>query len=240
VSAAPLRDNMPWSRATLDGVLVDLDGTMVDTLGDFTEALQRMLCDLPAPFCDFRLTPALVESFVGKGADHLIKSLLAHVDAELATHENVALIDLASASYQGHYQSVNGRFSRVYPGVAEGLGSWQAQGLKMACVTNKPTAFARTLLADKGLAGYFSLVVGGDTVARKKPDPMPLLHACSVLGIHPARTLMVGDSVNDAQAARAAGCPVLLVSYGYNHGQPIHTAGADAVADSLIELLGLT
>jgi len=236
VSHATLSGAALWSRADLDAVLVDLDGTMVDTLADFGEALQRMLAELPAPFCSFTLTPALVEKFVGKGSDHLIKSLLAHIDAAQAAPENIALIDRAAAAYQSHYRQVNGRFSSVYPGVAEGLAHWQEQGLKMACVTNKPTAFAQDLLADKGLAGFFSLVVGGDAVARKKPDPMPLLHACTVLGTAPARTLMVGDSVNDAQAARSAGCPVLLVRYGYNHGQPVQTAGADALVDSLAEL----
>lgn len=223
----------PWSRADLDAVLVDLDGTMVDTLADFGQALQRMLADLPAPFSAFTLTPSLVEKFVGKGSDHLIKSLLAHIDAAQAAPENIALLERASAAYQAHYRQVNGRFSTVYPGVMEGLAHWQKQGLKLGCVTNKPTAFAQDLLADKGLVQFFELVVGGDAVARKKPDPMPLLHACAVLGVEPARTLMVGDSVNDAQAARAAGSPVLLVTYGYNHGQCVHTVDADAFVDSL-------
>ena len=223
----------PWSRADLDAVLVDLDGTMVDTLADFGQALQRMLADLSPPFSEFTLTPALVEKFVGKGSDHLIKSLLAHIDAAQAAPENIALLEQASAAYQAHYRQVNGRFSTVYPGVLEGLAHWQMQGLKMGCVTNKPTAFAQDLLADKGLAEFFQLVVGGDAVPRKKPDPMPLLHTCAMLGVEPARTLMVGDSVNDAQAARAAGCPVLLVSYGYNHGQSVYTVDADAIVDSL-------
>ena len=104
------------------------------------------------------------------------------------------------------------------------------------CVTNKPAAFARDLLQEKGLAPFFPLVIGGDTVARKKPDPMPLFHACERLGTVPGRTLMVGDSSNDAQAARAAGCPVLLVSYGYNHGEPVDQVDADAVVDRLTQL----
>jgi phosphoglycolate phosphatase len=106
----------------------------------------------------------------------------------------------------------------------------------LVCVTNKPAAFARDLLQEKGLASFFPLVIGGDTVARKKPDPMPLLHACERLGTVPGRTLMVGDSSNDAQAARAAGCPVLLVSYGYNHGEPVGQVDADAVVDRLTQL----
>lgn len=230
VVTAPL---MPWSLRDFDAAIVDLDGTLVDTLGDFIEALQRMLRDLPAPFAEFTVTPALVERMVGKGSEHLIKSLLAHVNGAQEAMNSVALFDAAWARYQVHYQAINGDYSAVYPGAREGLQQWQAAGLRLVCVTNKPTAFARTLLQHKGLDHFFLAVVGGDAVARKKPDPMPLLHACSLLATPPARTLMVGDSSNDAQAARAAGCPVLLVRYGYNHGEPVESAGADAYAEAL-------
>jgi phosphoglycolate phosphatase len=106
----------------------------------------------------------------------------------------------------------------------------------MACLTNKPTAFAKVLLADKGLAGFFSHVYGGDAFPRKKPDPMPLLETCKALGTLPAHTLMLGDSQNDALAARAAQCPVVLVTYGYNHGEPIHGVDCDGFVDSMAEL----
>lgn len=227
---------LPWPMRQFDAAIVDLDGTLVDTLGDFVEALQRMLRDLPAPFASFTVTHTLVEQLVGKGSEHLIKSLLAHVDSAQAATNSVALYERAWARYQVHYQAINGDYSAVYPGALEGLQQWQAQGLRLVCVTNKPTAFAQTLLQHKGLDGFFLHVIGGDAVARKKPDPMPLLHACSLLGTEPARTLMVGDSSNDAQAARAAGCPVLLVRYGYNHGEPVEAAGADAYTDALATL----
>ena len=231
-----LSTHTPWRRQDLDAVIVDLDGTMVDTLGDFVQALQRMLGDLPEPYASFVLDKDLVERCVGKGSEHLIKSVLAHIQPAQAAMENIALYESAWASYQRHYPVVNGHYSAVYPGVVPGLDMLQRAGLALVCVTNKPTAFARALLADKGLSPYFRLVIGGDAVARKKPDPMPLLHACEQLGVLPARTLMVGDSSNDAQAARAAGCPVLLVSYGYNHGEPIRAVDADAYVDSLDEL----
>ena len=105
----------------------------------------------------------------------------------------------------------------------------------MACLTNKPTAFALTLLERKGLRGYFQQVFGGDAFERKKPDPLPLHKTCEALGTLPSRTLMVGDSSNDARAARAAGCPVVLVSYGYNHGEPVRGVDADGFVDSLAE-----
>jgi phosphoglycolate phosphatase len=231
-----VRDPIQLPLAAMDAVIVDLDGTMVDTLGDFVQALQRMLAELPEPFQSFVVEQALVERLVGKGSEHLIKSLLAHIDTAQVAIKNVALFEVAWQAYQRHYPDVNGHYSAVYPGVREALAQWQQAGLKLVCVTNKPTAFAQALLAEKQLAVYFSAVIGGDAVARKKPDPMPLLHACAQLQTVPARTLMVGDSSNDALAARAAGCPVILVSYGYNHGEPVDRVDADGVLDSLAQL----
>lgn len=227
---------LPWALPAFDAAIVDLDGTLVDTLGDFVEALRRMLGDLPSPYRDFVVDRVLVERLVGKGSENLIKSLLALVDVAQTAINSGALFNLAWASYQRHYPDVNGRYSSVYPGALQGLAQWQAAGLRLACVTNKPTAFALALLVDKGLDRYFLHTIGGDAVARKKPDPMPLLHACNLLGSMPRRTLMVGDSSNDAQAARAAGCPVLLVSYGYNHGEPITAVDADGFVDTLADL----
>ena len=111
-----------------------------------------------------------------------------------------------------------------------------ARGLRLACLTNKPTAFTRPLLAAKGLDGFFDHVFGGDAFERKKPDPLPLIKACEALGTRPDRTLMVGDSSNDARAARAAGCSVVLVTYGYNHGEPVSAVDADGIVASLAEL----
>ena len=216
----------PLNPATFDAAIVDLDGTMVDTLGDFTEALNRMLAELGLP----PIARTAIEPMVGKGSEHLIRSVLAHVGAP-AQH-----YDAAWDSYQRHYAVVNGQHSEVFPGVADGLRALQSHGLRLACLTNKPTAFARALLQSKGLDGYFSQVFGGDAFERKKPDPLPLLRTCEALGSVPARTLMVGDSSNDAQAARAAGCPVVLVTYGYNHGEPVRGVDADRFVDSLAEL----
>ena len=111
----------------------------------------------------------------------------------------------------------------------------QDAGWSLACLTNKPVAFARTLLANKGLDSFFGHIFGGDSFERKKPDPLPLLKTCEALGTSPAQTLMVGDSSNDAQAARAAGCPVILLRYGYNHGQPVDAVSADGHLDDLTQ-----
>ena len=227
-----------------DAAIIDLDGTMVDTMGDFVVALNRMLLDLDLPDKP-QLARSVVETMVGKGSEHLIASVLNHLSAldliaQPAINTGAAgaspLFDEAYASYQKHYHAVNGQFSQVYPGVRQGLEGLQKTGLKLACLTNKPLAFAQALLKSKGLDGFFGEVFGGDSFQRKKPDPLPVRKTCEAMGSSPARTLMIGDSSNDALAARAAGCPVILVTYGYNHGEAVRLVDADGFVDSLAEL----
>jgi phosphoglycolate phosphatase len=209
--------------------IIDLDGTMVDTLGDFAVALNRMLADLGLP----PIESSAIEAMVGKGSEHLIRSVLAHVQAAPSLYE------AAWQSYQKHYLAINGQYASVFPGVARGLHLLKDTGLKLACLTNKPTNFAVPLLQAKNLAQFFPVVFGGEMFERKKPDPLPLIRTCEALGEPPGLTLMVGDSSNDAQAARAAGCPVILVTYGYNHGEPVRTVDADGFADSLVEVAAM-
>lgn len=199
---------------------------MVDTIGDFAVALNRMLADLGLP----RVERVTIERLVGKGSEHLIRSVLARVGGRPELYER------AWRGYEQHYLAINGEYAQVYPGVPEGLAALRACGLRLVCLTNKPTAFARPLLDRKGLASYFEAVFGGDAFERKKPDPLPLLKACEALGTAPARTLAVGDSSNDAQAAQAAGCRVVLVTYGYNHGEPVRNVPADGYVDSLADV----
>ena len=215
---------LPW-RA----VIVDLDGTLIDTLGDFVVVLNRVLSELALAPVD----RGFLARTIGKGSEHLVRSTLLHVGAD------AALYPQAWALYQRHYLAVNGEHASVYPGVVEGLTALKARGLGLACLTNKPTAFALPLLRQKELDGFFSVVFGGDAFEHKKPDPLPLIKTCEALGTAPAQTLMVGDSSNDARAARAAGCPVVLVSYGYNHGEPVESVDADGVIDSLDRLDGI-
>ncbi len=214
---------------------------MVDTLADFEVALNRTMADLDLP----GVNRAAVARTVGKGSEHLIRSLLAEQLAlpevrglgQTCPARSVdALFEPAWRRYQHHYREINGQFSDVFPGVTEGLRALSARGFALACLTNKPLAFAQALLQAKGLDGHFAHVFGGDSFERKKPDPLPLLKTCEALGTTPAQTWMVGDSQNDALAARAAGCPVALVTYGYNHGQPITEAPHDLLIGSLAEL----
>jgi phosphoglycolate phosphatase len=223
-------------------VIVDLDGTMVDTLGDFQVALNGMLADLGLP----ETARQSVERAVGKGSEHLVRTVLAQqlrwtgiqtaADVQALQPAGEALVAQGLAHYQRHYRRINGLHAKVYPGVKEGLANLKAQGWSLACLTNKPLAFAQELLKIKGLDGFFTAVFGGDSFERKKPDPLPLIKTCEALGTLPAQTLMVGDSQNDAQAARRAGCPVVLVTYGYNHGEPVRSVDADGFVDSLAEL----
>lgn len=213
------RSNTGWLQAAI----VDLDGTLVDTLGDFDVALNRTLADLGLPPLD----RAFIERTIGKGSEHLIRNSLAAVGG------NSALYDEALAHYQRHYRAINGEFSTVYAGAVAGLDRLRAAGLALACVTNKPRDFAVALLERKGLADHFAQVFGGDSFERRKPDPLPLLRAAAALGSTLQRTLAIGDSANDALAARAAGCPLVLVSYGYNHGEAVHGLGADGVVDRI-------
>lgn len=225
----------------IDAVIFDLDGTLVHTLGDFQVALHRTMADLDLP----PVSDVLVAQTIGKGSEHLIRTLLAHqmarpevkgVGQACPALSVDALFDRAWQRYQHHYLAINGQFADVYPGVLDALESLSARGIPMACLTNKPLAFAQTLLQEKSLTSFFGPVFGGDSFERKKPDPLPLLKTCEALGTSVARTLMVGDSSNDAQAAHAAGCPVVLVTYGYNHGQPVQATPAAAWLDSLADL----
>jgi phosphoglycolate phosphatase len=208
-------------------VTIDLDGTLLDTIPDLAAAANLMLCELERPPLD----EALVRTFVGKGIRNLVERVLA------AAFDGAAagLLPQALAIYERCYASVNGRHTTIYPGVVEGLEILRAGGFPLACVTNKSTRFTLPLLAQVGLAPCFREVVAGDTLPRKKPDPMPLTHVCESLGIAPRDMLMIGDSVNDAQAARAAGCPVFCVDYGYNEGRDVRELDIDAIVSSLIE-----
>lgn len=225
----------------IDAVIFDLDGTLVHTLGDFQVALHRTMADLDLP----PVSDALIEQTIGKGSEHLIRTLLTHqiarpevkgVGQACPALSVEALFDRAWQRYQHHYLAINGQFANVYPGALEALQMLADRGMPMACLTNKPLAFARALLQDKSLSHFFGPVFGGDSFERKKPDPLPILKTCEALGTAVARTLMVGDSSNDALASHAAGCPVVLVTYGYNHGQPVQDTPAAAWLDTLADL----
>ncbi len=206
----------------IHAALVDLDGTLVDTLRDFTVSLNAMLADLSLP----PLTHQQVETLIGRGSEHLIRGALQLQNKTDSASLSEATCEKAWQLYQAHYRANNGLHSRIYPGVVEGLAQMKQWGWSLACVTNKPAEFARELLRQKGLDHHFDHVTGGDSYPRKKPDPMPLLKTCELLNTEPQRALMIGDSIHDAHAAQAAGCPLVLVTYGYHHGADLMALGA--------------
>ena len=216
--------------------MIDLDGTLVDTMGDFDAVVALMLKDLGLP----ALERVHLEGMVGKGSEHLIQAVLTRqkpLKDTGAQPPTEAELKQAWHLYQAHYQRINGQASAVYPGVMQGLQGLAALGLPMACLTNKPRDLAQKLLQQKGLSEFFQVVFGGDSFERKKPDPLPLIKTCEFLGFEPSQVLMIGDSSNDAQAAHAAGCKLVLLSHGYNHGQPIREVPANLHLDSLAEIL---
>lgn len=224
-AAAAVRD---IRTAEIKAALIDLDGTLLDTAHDFTAALNRMLAGLAAR----PIEHAEVLRYIGKGSEHLIACVLApRFEADQAQ----ALFQQAFDSYQAEYARVNGRQTTLYPEVKTGLDALRAAGIKLACVTNKPRRFALELLQQYGLLDYFTVVYGGDSWPRKKPDPLPMIEACRALGVAPTQAVAIGDSENDALAALAAGMWSLAVPYGYNHGQPVQIIPADGIVENLLQ-----
>ena len=223
---------MRSGTAGIRAAIIDLDGTMLDTVPDFEAALNGMRAEFGlAP-----ITQDTIKPLVGKGSEKLVRDALL-LDWDAARVDEV--FDDALAGYQRHYLAINGNRSTLFDGVIEGLQAMREAGLRLVCVTNKPIAFALPLLDQKGLAPYFERVFGGDSFAKKKPDPMPMLGACAALDLPPSAVVAIGDSSNDAEAARAAGCFVLTVPYGYNHGRPIQEINSDGIVSSLLEAAAL-
>jgi phosphoglycolate phosphatase len=213
-------------------ILLDVDGTLVDSVPDLAFCVDAMMERLGRP----PHGDAAVRDWVGNGVERLVRrALIGQLDGEPDEADFERALPIFLELYR---ENTSGR-SFLYPGIREGLGYLQGAGYPLGCVTNKVAQFTEPLLRDLGVRDYFDIVVSGDTLPRKKPDPLPLLHAAEHFGVSPRDALMVGDSVSDVKAARAAGFGIICVSYGYNHGVDIRTAEPDAVIDSLIEIRGL-
>lgn len=211
-------------------LLCDLDGTLVDSVPDLTAAINRMRAALGRG----TVGDDEVRHWVGNGAARLVKrALIKRLDGEPPAAEFARAMPL----FLDAYAEENCRHAILYATVAESLARFAEAGMPMACITNKPAAFTLPMLDRLGLTERFGVVVSGDTVANMKPHPAPLLHALDFFRVEPHEALMVGDSVNDVEAARAAGVPVVCVTYGYNHGRDIREAGPDATIDTLAELV---
>lgn len=210
-------------------VVLDLDGTLVDTVPDLAYSLDSMLQKLGMHEAGELKT----RKWVGNGIERLVKRALTN---DFDEEPEASLFAKALPLFIQEYKHNACKRSRLYDGVKEGLDYLMRHDFKLACVTNKQEQFTHTILETLGIQNVFGIVISGDTLTKKKPDPLPLLHAANYFSVNPARSLMVGDSVNDVSAARAAGFQVLCVSYGYNLGQDIQLARPDHVVDSLAEL----
>jgi phosphoglycolate phosphatase len=210
-------------------VLIDLDGTLVDSVPDLANAIDQMMLQLAMPARGIDA----VTQWIGNGADRLVKRALVN---SMEGEPSEALLQKALPLFEVAYAANNGKHSYLYDGVEVGLNYLKQQGYRLGCVTNKPIAFTLPLLEAMGIADFFDLTIGGDQVERIKPDPQPLLMAAEKLRVDPKQAVMLGDSVSDVMAARAAGMPIICVSYGYNHGQDIRSHDPDAVIDSLAQL----
>ncbi len=213
-------------------VLIDVDGTLVDSVPDLAYCVDEMLARLDMP----ARGEARVREWVGNGVERLVRRAL--ID-KLEGEPEPALFDQAYPVFLELYAANTSKRSCLYPGVREGIDYLSSHDYKLGCVTNKAAQFTLPLLKDLGVFDEFAIVISGDSLPKKKPDPLPLLHAAEFFGCDPAQAMMLGDSVSDVKAARAAGFQIVCMSYGYNHGEDIRDANPDAVLDSMAELSAL-
>lgn len=209
-------------------VMIDLDGTLLDTASDLALAANKMLRELDLP----ELPTATIQSYIGKGIQKLIKrSLTGEMDGE----PEPALLSRAIPIYKRHYAENLCVNTSPYPGVIDGINALHNTGFRLACITNKTEIFTLPLLRATNLMDCFDIVVSGDTLPKRKPDPMPLLHICEHFNVSPHEALLIGDSLNDTTAARAANCHVFCVPYGYNEGNDVHDLNCDAIVETILE-----
>lgn len=210
-------------------VLFDLDGTLVDSAPDLAYSLNTMLTELGLP----NREEEQLREWIGSGAERLVKRALTGC---LDGKPDPRLFQQAFEFFSEIYVENTSKRSRLYPGVREGLDYLMETNRRLGCITNKRGRFTEPLLKSLKIYDDFAIVISGDTLPKKKPDPLPLLHAAEVLGVAPEHALMIGDSANDVEAARAAGVACVCVRYGYNNGDNIEDARPDLVLDSLAEL----
>lgn len=215
----------------VSALLIDLDGTLLHTAPELAESANRMLRDMSRP----AVSQDLLMSYIGNGIVWLVKRALTN---DMHAEPEVALYEKALPIFEKHYTELLLQ-SKPFDGVIDGLDAMQVAGFRLGCITNKVARYTEPLLKGVGLAKYFEIVLSGDTLPEKKPHPMPLLHAAKFFGVPIEKLLLIGDSLSDTAAARAAGCPVVCVPYGYNHGKPVETLDLDAVIPTLRDVLKL-
>ena len=210
-------------------ILVDVDGTMVDSVPDLAFCIDEMMVALGRePWGEER-----VRDWVGNGVERLVRRALS---GQLDGEPDELEFERAYPLFVDLYADNTSKRSVLYQGVREGLEYLRAAGYALGSVTNKAERFTVPLLKTLGVYDAFAIVISGDTLPHSKPHPAPLLHAAEFFGVEPASALMVGDSVSDVKAARAAGFMIACVPYGYNHGEDIRDAKPDLLIDTLVDL----
>ena len=215
----------------LSAIVIDLDGTLLHTAPELAESANRMLRDMGRT----AVSQDLLMSYIGNGISWLVKRALT---GDMHAEPDAALYDKALPIFEKHYTELLLQ-SKPFNGVIEGLDAMKAAGFRLGCITNKVARYTEPLLKGIGMAKYFDIVLSGDTLPEKKPHPLPLLHSAKFFGVPIEKLLLIGDSLSDAQAARAAGCPIICVPYGYNHGEPVENLNVDAVIPDLLAAMKL-
>jgi phosphoglycolate phosphatase len=209
-----------------------VDGTLVDSVPDLAYCVDEMMQQIGRPAHG----EDKVRNWVGNGVERLVRrALIGQLDGE----PDEADFTKAYPIFLELYAENTSKRSLLYPGIREGLDYLKASGYRLGCVTNKAAQFTIPLLKELGVYDDFEIVISGDSLPKKKPDPLPLLHGAEFFAVQPANALMIGDSKSDVKAARAAGFQILCMSYGYNHGEDIRNYNPDLVIDSLVEIKGL-
>ena len=213
-------------------VLIDVDGTMVDSVPDLAFCVDEMMkaVSMAAHGED------KVRNWVGNGVERLVRRALT---GELDGEPDEALFQRAYPIFLKLYEENTCARSSLYPGVKEGINYLKRCGARLGCVTNKAEQFTIPLLKTLSVYNEFEIVISGDSLPKKKPDPLPLLHGAEFFSVPVSQAMMIGDSISDVKAARAAGFKIICMSYGYNHGVDIRDACPDAVIDSMSELAQL-
>ena len=210
-------------------IIIDVDGTLVDSVPDLAYCIDEMMQQLGLQ----KWGEAKVRHWVGNGVPKLVERALT---GELEGQPIQEVFDIAYPIFLDLYEDNNAQRSYLYDGVREGLDYLISQGYQLGCVTNKSEQFTHPLLKALGIFNDFKIIISGDTLAKRKPDPMPLLYCAEHFNLKPKECLMLGDSVSDVKAARAAGFDIICMSYGYNHGNDIADENPDLVIDSMNQL----
>ena len=211
-------------------IMIDVDGTLVDSVPDLAYCVDEMMVELGME----KRGEDKVRHWVGNGVSKLVERA---ISGELEGQLNKELFNKAYPIFLNYYAENTAKRTCLYKGVREGLDYLSSQGYYLGCVTNKATQFTHPLLKELGIFDYFKIVISGDTLTKKKPDPMPLLYGAEYFGVRPEECLMIGDSVSDVKASRSAGFDIICMSYGYNHGNNIADEKPDLVIDSMTELV---